>query len=144
MDLQAQDRVHRIGQTRPVIIYRLVTASTVECKILEKASAKRKLEKLVIHKGKFKLPTSRDNSIASLAELEEILAGEDNEKVQLAQLGDEIISEAELEHLLDRSEKAFEKVGTMAEQEERGRVFKVISEARDQNNDALAHISNQN
>jgi ATP-dependent DNA helicase len=50
-DLQAQDRAHRIGQKRPVIIYRLVTAGTVESKIIEKASAKRNLEKLVIHKG---------------------------------------------------------------------------------------------
>lgn len=52
MDLQAQDRVHRIGQERPVLIYRLVTADSVESKILERASSKRKLEKVVIHKGK--------------------------------------------------------------------------------------------
>jgi len=52
MDLQAQDRVHRIGQTRPVLIYRLVTSGSVESKILEKAAQKRKLEKLVIHKSK--------------------------------------------------------------------------------------------
>lgn len=51
MDLQAQDRVHRIGQTKPVLIYRLVIGNTVESKILEKASAKRRLEKLVIQKG---------------------------------------------------------------------------------------------
>ncbi len=42
-DLQAQDRVHRIGQTKPVIIYRLVSANTVESRILEKAGAKRRL-----------------------------------------------------------------------------------------------------
>uniref|UniRef100_A0A8C7N8D2 Proliferation-associated SNF2-like protein n=1 Tax=Oncorhynchus kisutch TaxID=8019 RepID=A0A8C7N8D2_ONCKI len=49
-DLQAQDRCHRIGQTKPVVVYRLVTANTIDQKILERASAKRKLEKMVIHK----------------------------------------------------------------------------------------------
>ena len=50
-DLQAQDRCHRIGQTKPVVVYRLVTANTIDQKILERASAKRKLEKMVIHKS---------------------------------------------------------------------------------------------
>lgn len=52
MDLQAQDRVHRIGQKKPVLVYRFVAANTVEAKILERATAKRRLEKLVISKGK--------------------------------------------------------------------------------------------
>lgn len=50
-DLQAQDRVHRIGQTKPVIVYRLVARDTAEARILERASGKRKLEALVIQKG---------------------------------------------------------------------------------------------
>ena len=52
-DLQAQDRCHRIGQTKPVVVYRLVTANTIDQKILEKASAKRKLEQMVIHKSEW-------------------------------------------------------------------------------------------
>ncbi|KAI8901488.1 SNF2 family N-terminal domain-containing protein [Globomyces pollinis-pini] len=52
VDLQAQDRVHRIGQTRPVIIYRLVTEQSAEQRILLCAKNKRKLEKLVIHKSR--------------------------------------------------------------------------------------------
>ena len=51
MDLQAQDRVHRIGQTKPVIIYRLCTANSAESLILDRAGAKRRLEKLVMHHG---------------------------------------------------------------------------------------------
>jgi len=46
------DRAHRIGQTKPVLIFRLVSAHTVETKVLQKASEKRKLEALVIAKGK--------------------------------------------------------------------------------------------
>ena len=53
MDLQAQDRAHRIGQTRPVLIFRLVANHTVETKIMSKAGEKRKLEALVIAKGSF-------------------------------------------------------------------------------------------
>merc|ERR1719440_1424677 len=41
-DLQAQDRCHRIGQKKPVLVYRLCNAGTVEEKILERAANKRK------------------------------------------------------------------------------------------------------
>ena len=34
VDLQAQDRAHRIGQTKPVKVYRLVTSGSVEEKII--------------------------------------------------------------------------------------------------------------
>lgn len=54
MDLQAQDRAHRIGQTRPVVVYRLATKGTVEEMLLLSADAKRRLEKLVIRKGSFR------------------------------------------------------------------------------------------
>ncbi|KAH9499746.1 hypothetical protein Btru_077717 [Bulinus truncatus] len=49
-DLQAQDRCHRIGQNKPVIVYRFVAANTIDEKIIERAAAKRKLEKIIIHK----------------------------------------------------------------------------------------------
>ena len=51
IDVQAQDRAHRIGQTKPVLIFRLVTAHTIEERIMHRASEKRKLEALVIAKG---------------------------------------------------------------------------------------------
>ena len=41
MDLQAQDRCHRIGQTKPVLVFRLVTARTIETKIMQRATEKR-------------------------------------------------------------------------------------------------------
>ncbi|MES1908232.1 MAG: hypothetical protein MHM6MM_001205 [Cercozoa sp. M6MM] len=53
MDLQAQDRCHRIGQTRPVTIYRLITKNTVEENILRKAQEKKLLNATVIGDGAF-------------------------------------------------------------------------------------------
>ncbi|XP_021749015.1 protein PHOTOPERIOD-INDEPENDENT EARLY FLOWERING 1-like isoform X1 [Chenopodium quinoa] len=51
MDQQAQDRCHRIGQTREVNIYRLISESTIEENILKKANQKRALDNLVIQSG---------------------------------------------------------------------------------------------
>lgn len=52
MDLQAQDRAHRIGQTRPVRVFRLVCDGTVEEKILERAARKLYLDALVVQQGR--------------------------------------------------------------------------------------------
>ena len=51
MDRQAQDRCHRIGQTRDVHIYRLVSQHTVEENILKKARQKIQLENLALKEG---------------------------------------------------------------------------------------------
>ncbi|KAF0712621.1 Aste57867_4757 [Aphanomyces stellatus] len=53
MDAQAQDRAHRIGQTRDVHIYRMVSEHTVEENILRKAQQKRHLDFLVLSEGQF-------------------------------------------------------------------------------------------
>ena len=53
MDLQAQDRCHRIGQMREVNIYRLVTEHTIEENIWKKSQQKRHMNQLVIGDGQF-------------------------------------------------------------------------------------------
>jgi len=53
MDAQAQDRCHRIGQTRDVRIYRLISERTIEENILSKAMQKRALNDIAIEGGNF-------------------------------------------------------------------------------------------
>ncbi|KAJ8725323.1 hypothetical protein PYW08_003506 [Mythimna loreyi] len=66
MDAQAQDRCHRIGQTRDVHVYRLVTAATVEENILRKAEQKRALGHLAIEDGHFTTSYLRGANIKEL------------------------------------------------------------------------------
>jgi superfamily II DNA or RNA helicase len=53
MDAQAMDRCHRIGQTRPVTVYRLVSEHTIEENILRKAMQKKALDRVVMNEGEF-------------------------------------------------------------------------------------------
>jgi SWI/SNF-related matrix-associated actin-dependent regulator of chromatin subfamily A member 5 len=52
MDLQAQDRAHRIGQKKQVYVYRFVTEGSVEEKIIERAEIKLRLDAMVIQQGR--------------------------------------------------------------------------------------------
>ncbi|RKF54437.1 ISWI chromatin-remodeling complex ATPase ISW2 [Erysiphe neolycopersici] len=51
-DLQAMDRAHRIGQKKQVVVYRFVTESAIEEKVLERAAQKLRLDQLVIQQGR--------------------------------------------------------------------------------------------
>ncbi|KAH8853060.1 Helicase domino [Schistosoma japonicum] len=66
MDAQAQDRCHRIGQTRDVHIYRLISERTVEENILRKANQKRFLSDVAIEGGKFTTAFFKQNTITEL------------------------------------------------------------------------------
>lgn len=52
-DLQAQDRAHRIGQTKEVRIFRLISANSIEENILARANYKLDIDGKVIQAGKF-------------------------------------------------------------------------------------------
>jgi ATP-dependent DNA helicase len=105
-DLQAQDRAHRIGQTRPVIVYRFATKGTVEQMLLEKADSKRRLEKLVIQKGRFR--SIRSDAGADFAELQRLLGKDDGEKIDVAG-GKDLLNDQDLAILTDRSAEAYER-----------------------------------
>jgi SNF2 family DNA or RNA helicase len=50
---QAADRAHRIGQERPVFIYRLVAKDTVEERVLELQAGKRRIANVALSAGTF-------------------------------------------------------------------------------------------
>ncbi|KAI1082347.1 SNF2-family ATP dependent chromatin remodeling factor snf21 [Whalleya microplaca] len=108
-DLQAQDRAHRIGQKNEVRILRLISSSSVEEKILERARYKLDMDGKVIQAGRFdnkSSETDRDAMLRTLLEtadmadsgeqeemddeeLNMILARNDDEVVVFQQLDDE-------------------------------------------------------
>lgn len=129
-DLQAQDRAHRIGQTKPVIVYRLATKGTVEQTLLQKADSKRRLERLVIQKGKFKsLLDSGNRTISEAEELRKALGEDEFELFEAGNNPSSILSQEDLDILTDRSEEAY----TRAEKglEKSGPAFLAVETKRD-------------
>ncbi|KAG6814332.1 hypothetical protein H0H93_012991 [Arthromyces matolae] len=113
MDAQAQDRAHRIGQTKPVLIFRLLSAHTIETKIMQRATEKRKLEALVIAKGKFKKPAAAAgrSKPETMAEMAAELLRLEGEKIDVVPNTAEgkagVLPDEDLEVLLDRSPQVF-------------------------------------
>ena len=51
IDSQAMDRAHRLGQTRQVTVYRMITRSTIEERIRKRALQKEEVQRVVIQGG---------------------------------------------------------------------------------------------
>lgn len=85
MDAQAQDRCHRIGQTRDVHIYRLVSEKTIEENILKKANQKRLLGDLAIEGGNFTTAYFKSTTIQDLFTVDNI---EDDASTRLSEVID--------------------------------------------------------
>ncbi|XAR64515.1 DNA helicase [Bertholletia excelsa] len=68
IDRQAEDRCHRIGQTKPVTIYRLVTKDTVDENVYEIAKRKLVLDAAVLQSGE-EVDHEGDMSIKTMGEI---------------------------------------------------------------------------
>ncbi|CAH0554385.1 unnamed protein product [Brassicogethes aeneus] len=112
-DIQAQDRCHRIGQTKPVCVYTLVLRNTIDEQIIDVGHLKRRLERLVIKDGKFSTmdKTDKNKQENDLLELKNLLEKEEEESKKGVDF-----SENELEKLLDRSD-LYEKMEEMKAKE---------------------------
>ncbi|CBI17533.3 unnamed protein product, partial [Vitis vinifera] len=102
MDLQAMDRCHRIGQTKPVHVYRLATAQSIEGRMLKRAFSKLKLEHVVIGKGQFQQERIKPNmDVLEEEDLLQLLQDQEDSEDKLIQTD---ISEEDLDRILDRSD----------------------------------------
>jgi SNF2 family DNA or RNA helicase len=65
---QASDRAHRIGQTRPVTIYRLVAENTIEQKIVKLHQHKRDLAESLLEGSDMSGSMSSDQMLELMRE----------------------------------------------------------------------------
>jgi hypothetical protein len=65
---QATDRAHRIGQTRPVQVHRLIAEGTIEDRIAAMLASKRELADAVLTAGEAALTELSDTELAELVE----------------------------------------------------------------------------
>ncbi|XP_017865744.1 PREDICTED: helicase domino isoform X1 [Drosophila arizonae] len=118
MDAQAQDRCHRIGQTRDVHIYRLVSEKTIEVNILKKANQKRMLSDMAIEGGNFTTTFFKSTTIKDLFAVDQSQESEDGQDKPDEK--DKIIA-AEVEPVVEtekQSLRAFEHALAAAEDEQ--------------------------
>ncbi|CAJ0928871.1 unnamed protein product, partial [Mesorhabditis belari] len=104
-DMQAQDRAHRIGQKKEVRVLRLITANSVEEKILAAARYKLNVDEKVIQAGKF---NQRSTGAERRELLEQIIRQEQEENDE-----DEIPDDEMVNQLICRSEEEFNKFQCM-------------------------------
>jgi len=97
VDLQAEDRAHRIGQKKQVVVFRFITENAIEEKVIERATQKLRLDQLVIQQGK-----TQQSKAASKDELLSMIQYGANEVMQS---GESTITDDDIEKVLLRGEK---------------------------------------
>ncbi|EEH06085.1 DNA ATP-dependent helicase [Histoplasma capsulatum G186AR] len=95
IDSQAMDRAHRLGQTKQVTVYRLITRGTIEERIRKRALQKEEVQRVVISGGSgagvdFNT-RSRENRTKDIA----MWLADDNQAEMLEQLEKEAMDKAE-------------------------------------------------
>ncbi|KAL0581366.1 ATP-dependent DNA helicase Snf21 [Marasmius crinis-equi] len=100
-DLQAQDRAHRIGQTKAVLILRFITEKSVEEAMYSRARYKLDIDDKVIQAGRFDNKSTQEEQEEFLRSILEADQEEENEEA-----GD--MNDEELNAIIARSEEESE------------------------------------
>jgi hypothetical protein len=93
----------RIGQTRPVAVYRLITTNSVDIEMMEKQVSKKKLERMTIAGGDFRRAGRRTTGDFTFESLNNLLSSEIKDMhskggdVEDVRIGDD-----EFESIMDR------------------------------------------
>lgn len=109
-DLQAMDRAHRIGQTKTVKVFRMITENTVEERIVERAEVKLRLDTVVIQQGR--LVDAANNKLAKDEMLGMIRHGADH----IFASKDSEITDEDIDAILAKGEKKTEEMREKLEQ----------------------------
>lgn len=90
-DLQAMDRAHRLGQERPVTVYRLISRGTIEERMLIRAQQKSRINDLVIKGGGLNTEVEEPKD-AEIDDIAALLMGEEEFSAQID--ADEVLQKA--------------------------------------------------
>lgn len=101
MDIQAQDRAHRIGQKQEVRVLRLITQTKIEEDILSKASFKKNLDEKIIRAGMYNTKYSEQER---RKKLEDLLKLEKEEEEGEVNEENEIPNDEQINEMIARNE----------------------------------------
>ncbi|GMI09136.1 hypothetical protein TrVE_jg12629 [Triparma verrucosa] len=114
-DLQAQDRAHRIGQKKDVLVFRLVTEHTIEEKVVERAQQKLKLDAMVVQSGRLKEKDKLSN--------EELLSAIRFGADKVFKSKDSSITDDDIDLILDQGRKRTEEMNEKLKGAEKGDMY---------------------
>jgi chromatin-remodeling ATPase INO80 len=121
IDSQAMDRAHRLGQTRQVTVYRLITSRTIEERIRKRALQKEEVQRVVITGGDgggvdFNTRDRRENRTKDIA----MWLADDDQAAVLEQKEKEAAGKPEEEGKVKKSKKAVAAAAAAAGRKKKG------------------------
>jgi SWI/SNF-related matrix-associated actin-dependent regulator of chromatin subfamily A member 5 len=103
VDIQAMDRAHRIGQTKPVNVFRFISEQSVEEKVVERAFKKLFLDAMVVQQGRL---SDKHKSASKDELLEMIRFGADT----VIRMGDAAHEDFDIDQVLAAGKKKTEEL----------------------------------
>eukprot|EP01113_Clastostelium_recurvatum_P034248 TRINITY_DN4621_c0_g1_i1.p1 TRINITY_DN4621_c0_g1~~TRINITY_DN4621_c0_g1_i1.p1 ORF type:complete len:1181 (-),score=433.08 TRINITY_DN4621_c0_g1_i1:55-3597(-) len=108
MDLQAQDRAHRIGQTHEVRVLRLVTLDSIEEHILARANSKLDMDAKIIQAGRFNNKSSATERKEILEQLLKSVSANGQSAEGLEERMERVPNDEEINEMLARTDDEFD------------------------------------